>query len=230
MIEVTGVNKFYGKDESRFQVLKNVNLSIKDGDFVVILGASGSGKSTLLNVISGLERPENGHIVYDGNDITLLSDNGLTAFRKKHIGFIFQQYYLLPHMNVAQNVKMGADLASNRDYQTIVESVGLAEKLHKYPAELSGGEQQRVSVARALAKKPEILFLDEPTGALDEATGRQVLDYISSLQAQYHFTIVMVTHNVNIAEMAKTVIKMNSGKISEISTNTAPKTAYEIGW
>lgn len=230
MIEVTGVNKFYGKDESRFQVLKNVNLSIKDGDFVVILGASGSGKSTLLNVISGLERPENGHIVYDGNDITLLSDNGLTAFRKKHIGFIFQQYYLLPHMNVAQNVKMGADLASNRDYQTIVESVGLAEKLHKYPAELSGGEQQRVSVARALAKKPEILFLDEPTGALDEATGRQVLDYISSLQAQYHFTIVMVTHNVNIAEMAKTVIKMNSGKISEISTNTAPKTAYKIGW
>ncbi len=230
MIEVTGVNKFYGKDESRFQVLKNVNLSIKDGDFVVILGASGSGKSTLLNVISGLERSENGHIVYDGNDITLLSDNGLTAFRKKHIGFIFQQYYLLPHMNVAQNVKMGADLASNRDYQTIVESVGLAEKLHKYPAELSGGEQQRVSVARALAKKPEILFLDEPTGALDEATGRQVLDYISSLQAQYHFTIVMVTHNVNIAEMAKTVIKMNSGKISEISTNTAPKTAYEIGW
>lgn len=230
MIEVTGVNKFYGKDESRFQVLKNVNLSIKDGDFVVILGASGSGKSTLLNVISGLERPENGHIVYDGNDITLLSDNGLTAFRKKHIGFIFQQYYLLPHMNVAQNVKMGADLASNRGYQTIVESVGLAEKLHKYPAELSGGEQQRVSVARALAKKPEILFLDEPTGALDEATGRQVLDYISSLQAQYHFTIVMVTHNVNIAEMAKTVIKMNSGKISEISTNTAPKTAYEIGW
>lgn len=230
MIEVTGVNKFYGKDESRFQVLKNVNLSIKDGDFVVILGASGSGKSTLLNVISGLERSENGHIVYDGNDITLLSDNGLTAFRKKHIGFIFQQYYLLPHMNVAQNVKMGADLASNRDYQTIVESVGLAEKLHKYPAELSGGEQQRVSVARALAKKPEILFLDEPTGALDEATGRQVLDYVSSLQAQYHFTIVMVTHNVNIAEMAKTVIKMNSGKISEISTNTAPKTAYEIGW
>lgn len=230
MIEVTGVNKFYGKDESRFQVLKNVNLSIKDGDFVVILGASGSGKSTLLNVISGLERPENGHIVYDGNDITLLSDNGLTAFRKKHIGFIFQQYYLLPHMNVAQNVKMGADLASNREYQTIVESVGLAEKLHKYPAELSGGEQQRVSVARALAKKPEILFLDEPTGALDEATGRQVLDYISNLQAQYHFTIVMVTHNVNIAEMAKTVIKMNSGKISEISTNTAPKTAYKIGW
>lgn len=230
MIEVTGVNKFYGKDESRFQVLKNVNLSIKDGDFVVILGASGSGKSTLLNVISGLERPENGHIVYDGNDITLLSDNGLTAFRKKHIGFIFQQYYLLPHMNVAQNVKMGADLASNREYQTIVESVGLAEKLHKYPAELSGGEQQRVSVARALAKKPEILFLDEPTGALDEATGKQVLDYISSLQAQYHFTIVMVTHNVNIAEMAKTVIKMNSGKISEISTNTAPKTAYKIGW
>jgi putative ABC transport system ATP-binding protein len=133
-------------------------------------------------------------------------------------------------MNVAQNVKMGADLAANSDYRTIIDAVGLGNKLHKYPSELSGGEQQRVSVARALAKKPKVLFLDEPTGALDEQTGRQVLDYISKLQNQYGFTIVCVTHNLNIAEMAKTVIKMNSGRISEIYTNAEQKNAYEIGW
>ena len=133
-------------------------------------------------------------------------------------------------MNVAQNVKMGADLAANKEYRTIIEAVGLRNKLHKYPSELSGGEQQRVSVARALAKKPKVLFLDEPTGALDEQTGRQVLDYISRLQTEYGFTIVMVTHNLNIAEMAKTVIRMNSGHISEIYTNDTQKTAYEIGW
>lgn len=133
-------------------------------------------------------------------------------------------------MDVAQNVKMGADLAANKEYRTIIEAVGLGNKLHKYPSELSGGEQQRVSVARALAKKPKVLFLDEPTGALDEQTGRQVLDYISRLQTEYGFTIVMVTHNLNIAEMAKTVIRMNSGRISEIYTNDTQKTAYEIGW
>ena len=230
MIELKKISKFYGSGESRFQVLKNVSLNIEDGDFVVILGASGSGKSTLLNVMSGLESPENGQVIYDGKDITALSDSQLTEFRKENIGFIFQQYYLLPNMNVEKNVKMGADLAANKDYKAVIEAVGLKEKIRKYPSELSGGEQQRVSVARALAKKPKILFLDEPTGALDEETGRQVLDYICKLQKQYGFTIVMVTHNLNIAEMARTVIKMNSGKISEIYTNKSQKTAYEIGW
>ena len=230
MIEVKELSKFYGSGESRFQVLKNINLKIEDGDFAVILGASGSGKSTLLNVMSGLERPEGGQVLYDGKDIAGLSDSQLTKFRKENIGFIFQQYYLLPHMNVVKNVKMGADLAANRDYKAVIEAVGLKDKLQKYPSELSGGEQQRVSVARALAKKPKVLFLDEPTGALDEKTGRQVLDYICKLQEQYSFTIIMVTHNLNIAEMAKTVIKMNSGKISEIYTNEIRKTAYEIGW
>jgi putative ABC transport system ATP-binding protein len=133
-------------------------------------------------------------------------------------------------MDVAKNVKMGADLATNSEYRAIIDAVGLGNKMHKYPSELSGGEQQRVSVARALAKKPKVLFLDEPTGALDEQTGRQVLDYISKLQNQYGFTIVMVTHNLNIAEMAKTVIKMNSGRFSEIYTNDTQKNAYQIGW
>lgn len=230
MIKVKNIKKFYGSKENRFQVLQGISLEINDGDFVVILGASGSGKSTLLNVISGLECPDSGEVFYDGTDITALSDNELTAFRKENVGFIFQQYYLLPNMDVARNVKMGADLAGNKDYKEVIEAVGLGEKLHKYPSELSGGEQQRISVARALAKKPKVLFLDEPTGALDEQTGRQVLDYICKLKNKYGFTIVMVTHNLNIAEMAQTVIKMNSGKIADIYQNEVQKTAYEIGW
>ena len=160
----------------------------------------------------------------------MLSENKLTEFRKENIGFIFQQYYLLPNMNVDKNVKMGADLAGNKDYKSIIDAVGLQDKLNKYPSELSGGEQQRVSVARALAKRPKVLFLDEPTGALDEQTGRQVLDYVCKLQKEYGFTMIMVTHNQNIAEMADAVIKMNSGKISEVYINKMQKTAYEIGW
>lgn len=230
MIKAREINKFYGSGESRFQVLKNISLTIEDGDFVVILGASGSGKSTLLNVLSGLERAENGQIFYDDTEITGLTDKELTAFRRKKIGFIFQQYYLLQNMNVGKNVKMGADLAVNSDHKAILKEVGLENKLHKFPSELSGGEQQRVSVARALAKRPEVLFLDEPTGALDEDTGRQVLQYISELQKEYGFTIIMVTHNLNIAEMAKTVIRMNNGKVSEVYTMQTQKTAYEIGW
>ncbi|MBU3875848.1 ABC transporter ATP-binding protein [Faecalicatena sp. AGMB00832] len=230
MIEARNIEKSYGTNENRFQVLKGISLKIKDGDFAVILGASGSGKSTFLNTISGLESPDKGQVLYDNTDLCALSDSELTEFRKDNVGFIFQQYYLLPNMNVDKNVKMGADLAKNKDYRTIIKAVGLGEKLHKYPSELSGGEQQRVAVARALAKKPKVLFLDEPTGALDEQTGRQVLDYICRLQKEFGFTIVMVTHNQNIAEMATTVIKMNSGNVSEIYTNATVKTAYEIGW
>lgn len=230
MIEVKEIIKSYGNSDNKIQVLKGISFKIKDGDFAVILGASGSGKSTFLNVVSGLEYPDSGKVLYNGTDITTLSDKELTLFRKENVGFIFQQYYLLPNMSVDKNVKMGADLGRNKAYRNIIEAVGLGEKLHKYPSELSGGEQQRVSVARALAKKPKVLFLDEPTGALDEQTGRQVLDYICKLQKEYGFTIVMVTHNLNIAEMATTVIKMNSGKVTEIYTNEIQKTAYEIGW
>lgn len=230
MIQVEQIRKSYGSRENCYEVLKGISLSIQDGDFVVILGASGSGKSTLLNVMSGLERPDSGTVSYDDRNIAALSEKALTEFRKDNIGFIFQQYYLLPNLNVDKNVRMGADLAGNRDYREIIEAVGLGEKAGKYPGELSGGEQQRVSVARALAKKPKVLFLDEPTGALDEATGRLVLDYISKLQEKYHFTIVMVTHNLNIAEMANTVIKMNSGKVIGTYENEKTKTAYEIGW
>ena len=230
MIAVSDIVKSYGNSGSKTEVLKGISLQIADGDFTVILGASGSGKSTFLNVISGLERPDSGSIVYGTDDITKLSDSELTQFRKDNIGFIFQQYYLLPNMTVEKNVRMGADLADNREYREIINAVGLEDKAKKYPSELSGGEQQRVSVARALAKKPKVLFLDEPTGALDEQTGRQVLDYISGLHKEYGFTVVMITHNQNIAEMANTVVKMNSGNISEVYVNEKQKTAYEIGW
>lgn len=230
MIELKDIRKSYGRGESRAEVLKGISITVRDHSFTVILGASGSGKSTLLNVASGLERPDGGEVLYDQRDIATLTEEELTTFRRENIGFIFQQYYLLPNMSVDKNVKMGADLAGNKEYRELIEAMGLGGKLDKYPGQLSGGEQQRVSVARALAKKPKVLFLDEPTGALDEETGRQVLDYIGRLHREQGFTVVMVTHNRNISEMADTVITMNSGRISEVYSNAVTRNAYEIGW
>ena len=230
MIRIENLRKFYGTGESRNEVLRGISLNIKDGDFMVILGASGSGKSTFLNVISGLEPADAGNIFYNDRNISTMSDSEITNFRKNTLGYVFQQYFLLPNLNVDKNVKMGADLANNTDYRKLIEAVGLKDKAKKYPHELSGGEQQRVSIARALAKKPEVLFLDEPTGALDETTGRMVLDLITRLQKELGFTMVMVTHNQNIADMANTVISMNSGRIITEYNNSDPKSAYEIAW
>lgn len=230
MIKIENVHKSYGTGDSRNEVLRGVSLTIEDGDFVVILGTSGSGKSTLLNVISGLEPADEGAVCYDTQNLSFMKDAELTKFRREYVGYIFQQYFLLPNLNVDKNVKMGADLANNKDYRETIKAVGLEAKRSKYPHELSGGEQQRVSVARALAKKPKVLYLDEPTGALDEQTGRQVLDYICKLKKEQGFTMVMVTHNQNIAEMANTVIRMNSGRIVQTYHNAEQKTAYEIAW
>lgn len=230
MIKIENIHKSYGTGESKNEILKGIWLEIKAGDFMVLLGASGSGKSTLLNVISGLEAADEGSIFYDGKNICEMNDREITLFRKDTIGYVFQQYFLLPGLNVDKNVKMGADLAKNPEYRTLIEAVGLADKMKKYPWELSGGEQQRVSIARALAKKPKVLYLDEPTGALDESTGRSVLQLLCDLQKELDFTMVMVTHNQNIAEMANTVISMNSGHIIAKHHNDAPKSAYEIAW
>lgn len=229
-IEVNGVEKYFGSADNRQPVLKGVDLTVESGEYLVILGASGSGKSTLLNVMSGLEKVDAGNIVYGDNEITALSDRELTVFRRDNVGFVFQQYYLLPDMTVDKNVRMGADLAKNKEYRTIIEQLGLGDKLNKYPRQLSGGEQQRVAVARALAKLPKVLFMDEPTGALDEDTGRQLLDYVLKLHKENGFTLIMVTHNENIAETAQTVVKLNSGKVVEKYSNASPKSAYEIGW
>ena len=217
--------EFAGQD-----VLRGINLSVDENDFVVILGASGSGKSTLLNILSGLEKSDSGEVLYNGENISNYTETQLTEFRRKNIGFVFQQYYLLNNLTVFQNVRVGANLANNSDCSEILRELGLEDKVEKYPNELSGGEQQRVSIARALAKKPKVLFLDEPTGALDEETGRGILEYIFKLRNELKFTMIMVTHNENIAQIANKIVHVRSGKVSSIEENSTPKTVAEIGW
>lgn len=226
MIIAKDIKKKYNDQE----VLRGIDLKIDKNEFVVILGASGSGKSTLLNILSGLEKADSGEVVYDNESISDYSEKQLTKFRKDKIGFVFQQYYLLNNLTVEQNVKVGANLANNKEYVDIIKELGLEDKLSKYPNELSGGEQQRVSIARALAKKPNVLFLDEPTGALDEATGRKILEYLLKLKDNSYFTMIMVTHNENIAELANKIIHVGSGRVTSIEENRTPKSVEEIGW
>ena len=226
MITAKNIKKKYNNQE----VLRGIDLKIDKNEFVVILGASGSGKSTLLNILSGLEKSDSGEVVYDNESISDYSEKQLTKFRKDKIGFVFQQYYLLNNLTVEQNVKVGANLADNKEYVDIIKDLGLEDKLSKYPNELSGGEQQRVSIARALAKKPTVLFLDEPTGALDEETGRKILEYLLKLKDKSHFTMIMVTHNENISELANKIIHVGSGRITSIVENHKPKSVEEIGW
>lgn len=230
MITLKQVKKSYGSGETRTPVLRGIDLQIADGEFAVILGASGSGKSTLLHVMSGLERCDGGEVLYDQTCLNHCTDAQLTALRREYCGFVFQQYYLLASLTVEQNVRMGANLAGNRAYREILAAVGLENRLRMYPSQLSGGEQQRVSIARALAKRPKVLFLDEPTGALDEQTGRQVLAYLCDLHQTYGFSMVMVTHNPNIAQLADTVIRMNSGRLIERVRNASRKRVDEIDW
>lgn len=230
MIKINGLTKTYENGENLLYALNNVSMEIGDNEFAVILGPSGSGKSTLLNTISGLEKPDSGSIKYDGIEICGLNDKALTKFRRDMTGFIFQAYYLLPSLNVEANIKMGANLSGKKDFTEIIDAVGLNGKEKRLPRQLSGGEQQRVSIARALSKNPKVLFCDEPTGALDEATGRQILKYLIRLQQKNGLCIVMVTHNVNIAAIATKVIKMNSGKIVEVINNANPADVDSIGW
>ena len=226
MITAKNIKKKYNDQE----VLRGIDLKIDKNEIVVILGASGSGKSTLLNILSGLEKSDSGEVIYDNESISDYSEKQLTKFRKDKIGFVFQQYYLLNNLTVEQNVKVGANLANNKEYIDIIKDLGLEDKLSKYPNELSGGEQQRVSIARALAKKPTVLFLDEPTGALDEETGRKILEYLLKLKDKSHFTMIMVTHNENIAELANKIIHVGSGRVTSIVENHKPKSVEEIGW
>ena len=226
MITAKNIKKKYNDQE----VLRGIDLKIDKNEFVVILGASGSGKSTLLNILSGLEKSDSGEVVYDNESISDYSEKQLTKFRKGKIGFVFQQYYLLNNLTVEQNVKVGANLANNKEYVDIIKELGLEDRLSKYPNELSGGEQQRVSIARALAKKPTVLFLDEPTGALDEEIGRKILEYLLKLKDKSHFTMIMVTHNENIAELANKIIHVGSGRVTSIVENHKPKSVEEIGW
>lgn len=230
-IKLKGVNKVYKSGDVKTYALKNINLEINDGEFLVILGPSGSGKSTLLNVISGLDNPSSGEIFYNDECISKYNNEQLTLFRRKYLGFVFQQYNLLQNLTVRENVDMGANISKNPlDIDEIIDKVGLKEHKNKYPSQLSGGQQQRVSIARSIAKNPEIMFCDEPTGALDEKTARDVLDLLQKMNQEYKTTIVIITHNAGIANMADRVIKINSGEIVLMEKISHKQKASEIMW
>ena len=211
--------------------IKQVNLSIKEGEIIVILGPSGSGKTTLLNIISGLDKITKGKIIYKGKNISKYSDRKMTKFRKNNLGFIFQTYNLLEHLNVYENVLVGSYLGKNKaNVDEIIKTVGLSKHKKKYMHELSGGEMQRVSIARALAKKPSVMFCDEPTGALDEKTGKIVLETLIEANNKLNTTMIIVTHNPGIALIGDRVIKMNSGKIVEDIKNPKRIDPKDIPW
>lgn len=231
MITLENVFKTYKTGDVETHALRGVSLSINDGEFIVILGPSGSGKSTLLNVISGLDNITSGSIKFNGEEISKYKEDKLTEFRRDNLGFIFQQYNLLQNLTVYENIQMGADLSKNPlDINETLKHVGLEDSKDKYPSQLSGGQQQRVSIARSVVKNPSIMFCDEPTGALDEETAKQVLNLLQKLNKELKTTTVIITHNPSIANMADTVIRMNSGKIEEIYKNKEKLTANELKW
>ncbi len=215
-IEVKNVYRTYKTGKIKNHALNKVNLVINKGEIIVVLGPSGSGKTTLLNCISGLDKPTKGRIKIKKDYISRYDERDLTKFRRKHLGFIFQTYNLLENLNVKQNVEVGASLSKKKvNIDKILDIVDMTNHKHKYMDELSGGEQQRVSIARALAKSPDIMFCDEPTGALDEDTGKRVLEALVSANEKYGTTLIIITHNPGIASIGDRIIKMNSGSIIE---------------
>lgn len=230
-IKLEQVKKTYKVGEVETHALRGVDLIIEDGEMVVILGPSGSGKSTLLNLVGGLDSVTEGNIYVSGEDITNYKDKQLVEFRRKKIGFIFQQYNLLPNLTVRENVEVGAYLTDSEiDIDNMLKQVDMYEHKDKYPHQLSGGQQQRVSIARALAKDPSILFCDEPTGALDEETGKQVLTVLQKLNQEIGTTIIIITHNVAIKDMADKVVRLTSGNISDVEINENKKDVSEVSW
>jgi len=230
-IKLEDVTKIYESGEIKTYACKNMNIEIKDGEFIVVLGPSGSGKSTMLNIISGLDTPTSGKISIDKDIISDMTTKELTKFRRNNLGFIFQQYNLLQTLNVSENVEVGREVGIDPfEIDEVLEQVGLLNQKHKYPYQLSGGEQQRVSIARAVVKKPKIMFCDEPTGALDEETAKEVLSVLKKLNEVYKTTLVIITHNPSIGMMADRIIKLNSAEIVEVIENKKRLSAYEINW
>ena len=231
LIKFEGVSKIYKVGDHEQKALDNVNLEIEDGKFIVILGPSGAGKSTLLNLLGGLDSPSSGKIIVEGNDISTLSNNELADFRAKTVGFVFQSYNLIPTLTVFENVSLVKEITDNPlSTHDMLNEVGLLDHIDKFPSELSGGEQQRVSIARALAKNPKILLCDEPTGALDSETGALVLKTLLGMARNYHKTIIIVTHNQNIAKMADVIIRVKSGHIKEVIKQDNPLSVEEVDW
>ena len=223
--------KTYGKGEGATHALNGVSLEVREGELLAILGSSGSGKSTLLNMLGGMDKPDRGDIVIGGRNLTKMNERGLTNYRRKDIGFVFQSFNLIAELTARENVAMTADLSEDPHIiDKVFETVGLSHKMNNYPTQLSGGEQQRVSIARALAKNPRLLLCDEPTGALDYETGKQILVEIEKLVRELGKTVVIVTHTKEIGRMADRVIRMRSGKIIEENENPYPISAAEIEW
>lgn len=230
LLETKNLCKEYGQEEGKSIALDNVNLSIYNGELLVILGSSGSGKSTLLNMIGGMDYPTSGEILFNGEDITKYDDDKLTEYRENNIGFVFQSFNLLQELTAKENVEMCLKNKNDELINEVFKIVKLEDKQNKYPRELSGGEQQRTSIARALVKDAPLLLCDEPTGALDYETGKSILVKLESLTRKYHKTIVMVTHTKEIAKMADRVVNMRNGKITSIKVNSSPKKAIDIEW
>jgi putative ABC transport system ATP-binding protein len=228
ILHADNLYKTYGSDESAVTALSGVSLEIRDGELLVILGSSGSGKSTLLNMLGGMDRPDEGTVTYRGEDIFKDGDKSMTAYRRNHIGFVFQSFNLIAELTALENVRLTA--VRPEAAEEALMQVGLGDRMNAYPGKFSGGQQQRISIARALAKETDILLCDEPTGALDYETGKQILELLEKLCRQQHKTIVIVTHTQEISRMADRVIRMRSGKITGITDNEEPASAKDIEW
>lgn len=231
LISTRDLSKIYHMGEVSVEALRDATLDIYEGEFVVILGPSGSGKSTLLNIIGGMDTPTHGKVFFRGQELGDLDDNELTRYRRENIGFIFQFYNLLPNLTARENVELVTDMSADPlDVMEVLDKVGLKERADHFPSQLSGGEQQRVAVARAVAKNPEMLLCDEPTGALDNVTGRVVLKVLKEINRSLGKTVIVITHNAAIAEMADRVLYLSSGRIVNIRTIENPIAPERIEW
>ena len=230
-LEMKNISKGFGSGDSRVEVLKNLSCDIEKGTICVLLGPSGSGKSTLLNILGGIETPDSGSLVLEGTKLEELSEKELLDYRRRYLGYVFQSYNLIPNLTVRENIEVGAYLSENPlDVDEIIELLGLTAHRNKFPNQLSGGQQQRTSIGRAIVKNPALLLCDEPTGALDYGTSKEILKLIGDVNQKYHNTIIIVTHNDAIRLMANQVIHLHDGTIRTNEKNRNPISAMELEW